>query len=123
VDQFIASTGIQRKRGVFGVLKRELCLRSAIVAMIGHPKAEGDAANVIFSAVGHNLRRIRAELRDFLRFILTALFAVISAQHSRALTRRSSRTATWFGRDRGGAGTFEPDETAIRTSELAAHPD
>jgi IS5 family transposase len=55
-----------QKRGVFGVIKRELRHRSAIEPIIGHLKAEGhlgrcylkgragDAANVILSAVGHN---------------------------------------------------------------------
>jgi IS5 family transposase len=59
-----------QKRGVFGVIKRELRRRSAIEPVIGHMKAEGhlgrcylkgrqgDAANAILSAVGHNFRRI-----------------------------------------------------------------
>ena len=58
-----------QKRGVFGVIKRELRRRSAIEPVIGHLKAEGhlgrchlkgrtgDAANVILSAVGYNFRR------------------------------------------------------------------
>jgi IS5 family transposase len=58
-----------QKRGVLGVIKRELRRRSAIEPVIGHLKAEGhlgrcylkgragDAANVILSAVGHNCRR------------------------------------------------------------------
>jgi hypothetical protein len=57
-----------QKRGVFGRIKRELRRRSAIEAVIGHMKAEGhlgrcylkgragDAANVVLSAVGYNLR-------------------------------------------------------------------
>ena len=61
-----------QKRGVFGVIKRELRRRSAIEPIIGHLKAEGhlgrcylkgragDAANVVLSAVGHNFRRILA---------------------------------------------------------------
>jgi IS5 family transposase len=60
-----------QKRGVFGVIKRELRRRSAIEPIIAHLKAEGhlgrcylkgragDAANVVLSAVGHNFRRIR----------------------------------------------------------------
>ena len=80
-----------QKRGVFGVIKRELRRRSAIEPIIGHLKAEGhlgrcylkgragDAANVILSAVGHNFRRILAWLRDLWRFILAALIAAISA--------------------------------------------
>src|SRR5436853_3208339 len=61
-----------QKRGVFGVIKRELRRRSAIQPVIGHMKTEGhlgrrylkgragDAANGILSAVGHNCRRILA---------------------------------------------------------------
>src|SRR5258706_16132628 len=59
--------------------------RSAIEAVIGHMKAEGhlgrcylkgragDAANVILSAVGYNLRLVLAWLRIILRVILLAL--------------------------------------------------
>jgi IS5 family transposase len=79
-----------QKRGVFGIIKRELRRRSAIEPIIGHLKAEGhlgrcylkgragDAANVILSAVGYNFRRILAWLRNLLRFILAALIAAIS---------------------------------------------
>jgi transposase, IS5 family len=75
-----------QKRGVFGVIKRELRRRSAIEPVIGHLKAEGhlgrcylkgragDAANVILSAVGHNFRRILAWLKKLLRLILIALW-------------------------------------------------
>jgi transposase, IS5 family len=75
-----------QKRGVFGIIKRELRRRSAIEPVIGHMKTdghlgrchlkgrEGDAANVILTAVGHNLRRILAWLRDLLRLILLALW-------------------------------------------------
>jgi IS5 family transposase len=75
-----------QKRGVFGIIKRELKRRSAIEPVIGHMKTDGhlgrcylkgragDAANVILSAVGHNLRRVLAWLRLFLRLILTTLF-------------------------------------------------
>ena len=74
-----------QKRGVFGRIKRELTRRSAIEAVIGHMKAEGhlgrcylkgragDAANVILSAVGYNLRLILAWLRIILRVTLLAL--------------------------------------------------
>src|SRR5215467_9407108 len=74
-----------QKRGVFGRIKRELRRRSAIEAVIGHMKAEGhlgrcylkgrpgDAANVILSAVGYNLRLVLAWLRIILRVILLAL--------------------------------------------------
>src|SRR5262249_35484154 len=74
-----------QKRGVFGRIKRELTRRSAIEAVIGHMKAEGhlgrcylkgragDAANVILSAVGYNLRLVLAWLRIIVRVILLAL--------------------------------------------------
>ena len=74
-----------QKRGVFGVIKRELRRRSAIEAVIGHMKTDGhlgrcylkgyagDAANAVLSAVGHNLRLVLAWLRALLRLILIAL--------------------------------------------------
>jgi IS5 family transposase len=40
----------------------------------------GDAANVVFSAVGHNFRRILAWLRELLCLFLTALIAALSVQ-------------------------------------------
>ena len=80
-----------QKRGVFGVIKRELRRRSAIEPVIGHMKTdghlgrchlkgrEGDAANVILTAVGHNLRRVLAWLRALLRLILIALWQAFAA--------------------------------------------
>jgi transposase, IS5 family len=74
-----------QKRGVFGAIKRELRRRSAIEAVIGHMKTdghldrchlkgrEGDAANAILTAVGHNLRLVLAWLRQLLLLILVAL--------------------------------------------------
>ena len=74
-----------QKRGVFGVIKRELRRRSAIEPVIGHLKAEGhlgrcylkgregDAANAVLTAVGHNLRLVLAWLRILLRLFLLAL--------------------------------------------------
>jgi IS5 family transposase len=71
-----------QKRGVFGVIKRELRRRSAIEAVIGHMKTDGhlarcylkgrqgDAANAILSAVGYNFRLILAWLRVLLYLIL-----------------------------------------------------
>ena len=71
-----------QKRGVYGVIKRELKRRSAIEAVIGHMKADGhlgrcylkgrqgDAANAILTAVGHNLRLVLTWLRIILRSIL-----------------------------------------------------
>jgi len=75
-----------QKRGVFGAIERELRRRSAIEPIIGHMKSdghlgrchlkgrEGDAANVILTAVGHNLRRVLAWLRALLASILIALW-------------------------------------------------
>jgi len=77
------------KRGVFGVIKRELRRRSAIEPVIGHMKAEGhlgrcylkgragDAANVILSAIGYNFRRVLAWLRVLLRLILIAILRIL----------------------------------------------
>src|SRR6478735_1070573 len=79
-----------QKRGVFGVIKRELRRRSAIEPIIGHMKTEGhlgrcylkgragDAANVILSAVGHNFRRILAWLREFLALFLALLWRTLA---------------------------------------------
>jgi transposase, IS5 family len=64
----------------------------AIEPVIGHMKAEGhlgrcylkgivgDAANVILTAVGHNLRLVLAWLRILLRLILAALRNAITAR-------------------------------------------
>ena len=81
-----------QKRGVFGVIKRELRRRSSIEPIIGHLKAEGhlgrcylkgragDAANAILTAVGYNFRRILEWLRALLRLILIALLQAVAAQ-------------------------------------------
>ena len=83
-----------QKRGVFGVIRRELRRRSAIEAVIGHMKADGhldrcylkgpagDAANAILTAVGHNLRLVLAWLRMLLRLILIALSTMLMARPS-----------------------------------------
>ncbi len=83
-----------QKRGVFGIIKRELRRRSAIEPIIGHLNTDGhlgrcylkgragDAANVILSAVGHNFRRILAWLRALWCLILRALIAAISDRSS-----------------------------------------
>jgi len=75
-----------QKRGVFGIIKRELRRRSAIEAVIGHTKTDGhlgrcylkgrqgDAANAILTAVGYNLRLLLAWLRILLRLFLLALW-------------------------------------------------
>ncbi len=79
-----------QKRGVFGIIKRELRRRSAIEPLIGHMKEEGhlgrcylkghagDAANAILTAAGYNFRRILAWLRILLRLILSVLMAPFS---------------------------------------------
>ena len=79
-----------QKRGVFGVIKRELRRRSAIEPIIGHLKAEGhlgrcylkgragDAANVILSAVGHNFRRILAWFRELWCLFLFVLWRTLA---------------------------------------------
>ena len=81
-----------QKRGVVGVIKRELRRRSAIEPLIGHMKEEGhlgrcflkgyagDAANAILTAVGHNFRRILAWLRKILCSIFRALLAALIVQ-------------------------------------------
>ena len=81
-----------QKRGVFGVIKRELRRRSAIEPVIGHMKAEGhlgrcylkgrdgDAANVVLTAVGYNFRRILAWLRALLCLILAAIWPAVAAR-------------------------------------------
>jgi transposase, IS5 family len=78
-----------QKRGVFGVIKRELRRRSAIEAVIGHMKTDGhlgrcylkgrqgDAANAILSAVGYNFRVVLAWLRILLRLILRPLLQAL----------------------------------------------
>ena len=81
-----------QKRGVFGIIKRELRRRSAIEPLIGHMKEEGhlgrcylkghagDAANAILTAAGYNFRRILAWLRTLLRLILSVLMVALAAQ-------------------------------------------
>jgi IS5 family transposase len=56
-----------QKRGVFGIIKREL-------------RRDGDAANVVLSAVGHNLRLVLAWLRMPLRLILNVLSPLLTAR-------------------------------------------
>jgi IS5 family transposase len=81
-----------QKRGVFGVIKRELKRRAAIEPVIGHMKAEGhlgrcylkgrdgDAANAVLTAVGYNFRRILAWLRALLCLILAALWRAFAVR-------------------------------------------
>ena len=81
-----------QKRGVFGVIKRELKRRSAIEPVIGHMKNDGhlgrnylkgrngDAANAVLSAIGYNFRLILAWLRRLLRLLLAVLLAPLMAR-------------------------------------------
>lgn len=78
-----------QKRGVFGVIKRELKRRSAIEAVIGHLKTDGhlgrcylkgrdgDAANATLTAIGHNLRLILKWLSSILALLTTKFKTVI----------------------------------------------
>jgi transposase, IS5 family len=73
-----------QKRGVFGRIKKELRRRSAIEPVISHMKSEGhlgrcflkgrdgDAANAILTAAGHNLRLVLRWLEAILRLVLWA---------------------------------------------------
>ena len=83
-----------QKRGVFGVIKRELRRRSAIEPVIGHMKTdghlgrcylkgrEGDAANAVLTAVGHNLRLVLAWLRLLLRLTLLAMCRALAVPNA-----------------------------------------
>ena len=76
-----------QKRGVTPAIRRERRRRSAIEPVIGHLKSdghlgrnflrgtEGDAANVILAAAGHNLRLLRAWLAWLLVFLLSLIAA------------------------------------------------
>ena len=78
-----------QKRGVQGQIKKELRRRSAIEAVIGHCKSDGqlarnflkgrlgDQINAVMSAVGYNLRLILKWLKKLLRQILAAILAAI----------------------------------------------
>lgn len=73
-----------QKRGVFGIIKRELKRRAGIEAVIGHLKTDGhlgrnflkgrhgDHANVLLSATGYNFRLLLRWLRNLLRLLLEA---------------------------------------------------
>ena len=83
-----------QKRGVFGVIKRELRRRSAVEAVIGHMKTHGhlgrchlkgragDAANAILTAVGYNFRLVLAWLRTLLRLILATFLSAFVGQQA-----------------------------------------
>jgi transposase, IS5 family len=79
-----------QKRGVHGVIKRELKRRSAIEPVIGHLKSDGhlgrnflkgrhgDRANAVLSAAGHNLRLILRWLRLLWCLLVASLLAATS---------------------------------------------
>jgi len=83
-----------QKRGVHGVIKRELRRRSGIEPVIGHMKEDGqlgrnflkgphgDRNNALLRAIGHNLRLVLRWLRHLLCLILATMIA--------ALARRSA---------------------------------
>jgi transposase, IS5 family len=101
-----------QKRGITPTIRRERRRRNAIEPVIGHLKsdghlgrnfllgAEGDAANVILAAAGHNLRLLGAWLARLLAFLLSLLASTPStgaAQPARPLparNRRNSRATT-----------------------------
>ena len=74
-----------QKRGITPTIRRERRRRNAIEPVIGHLKSdghlgrnflrgtEGDAANAILAAAGHNLRLLRAWLARLLAFLLGLL--------------------------------------------------
>jgi IS5 family transposase len=74
-----------QKRGVHGVIKRELRRRSAIEPVIGHMKNDGhlgrnflkgyagDHANAVLTAVGYNFRLLLTWIRLLLRLFLAIL--------------------------------------------------
>jgi transposase, IS5 family len=76
-----------QKRGVTPTIRRERRRRNAIEPIIGHMKSdghlcrnflhgtEGDAANVILAAAGHNMRLLRAWLAWLLAFLLGLIAA------------------------------------------------
>jgi len=78
-----------QKRGVHGVIKRELRRRSGIEPVIGHLKDDGhlgrnclkgrhgDHNNAVLSAIGHNLRLVLKWLSHLLCLILAAILVVL----------------------------------------------
>lgn len=78
-----------QKRGVHGVIKRELRRRSGIEPIIGHMKEDGhlgrnflwgrhgDQNNAVLSAIGHNLRLVLRWLRNLLCLILAAIIETL----------------------------------------------
>jgi IS5 family transposase len=79
-----------QKRGVHGVIKRELRRRSGIEPVVGHLKDDGhmgrnflkgrngDQNNAVLSAIGHNLRLVLNWLRRLLGLILALILEVLA---------------------------------------------
>src|SRR5215218_4880628 len=93
-----------QKRGVTPTIRRERRRRNAIEPIIGHLKSdghlgrnflrgtEGDAANVILAAAGHNLRLLRAWMAWLLAGLLSLLVSSLQAREGhqpRALAARN----------------------------------
>ena len=78
-----------QKRGVYGQIKRELRRRAAIEPVIGHLKSEGhlgrnylkgrngDHANAVLAATGHNFCLVLRWLKDLLAKFVAALITVM----------------------------------------------
>jgi len=78
-----------QKRGITPTIRRERRRRSAIEPVIGHLKSdghlgrnfllstEGDAANLVLAAAGHNLRLLRA----WLAWLLACLLSLLTSAH------------------------------------------
>jgi transposase, IS5 family len=85
-----------QKRGITPTIRRERRRRNAIEPVIGHLKsdghlgrnfllgAEGDAANVILAAAGHNLRLLRA----WLAWLFARLLCLLRALLQTAVTQQ-----------------------------------
>src|SRR5262249_41797939 len=106
-----ASSSQAKNAGAFAPINPDLTRPSAIEPVIGQMKAKGhpapgilkgpaaDAANVILSAVGYNLRLVLAWLRIILRVILLALLQTFTIGqpsnrllNGRLFTCKSSKT-------------------------------
>jgi IS5 family transposase len=87
----------QQKRGVTRAIKRELKRRSAVEPVIGHMKndhrmdrnfligSHGDAANAVLAAVGYNVARLIAWLKELWRALLLVIALFATATRPAAL--------------------------------------
>src|SRR5215218_5039761 len=93
-----------QKRGITPTIRRERRRRGAIEPVIGHMKndghlgrnfllgADGDAANLVLAAAGHNLRLLRAWLARLLALLLSLLatpFQTAATHQPQALAARN----------------------------------